>query len=172
MTTNPITRRRLIAAGAGAAAIAPALAIDQAGGTPARAASPMGGPLVTLALPTRIYDSRSPNTILGGNRLKSGQGLLVAVTTGLPEPAASVLMNCTVTQTIGSGWLTIIAFKLPHGSPAPETSNVNWTADDQTVANLVLAPVGDLNGVETICGGSGETHFIFDLLGYVPAPAL
>ena len=131
-----------------------------------------GGPLVTLPLPTRIYDSRRPNTILGGTRLKSGESLYVPVTTGLPGEAISVMLNCTITQTIGSGWLTIIPNESPGGTTAPETSNVNWTAADQTMANLVLVLVGDLDGVDVICGGSGETHFIFDLLGYVAATSM
>ncbi|MGI9644079.1 MAG: hypothetical protein ACR2O6_02060 [Ilumatobacteraceae bacterium] len=66
-----LTRRRLITVGAGAAALAP-VALS---GKPAAAFEPPSGPLITLPLPVRVYDSRDPGRIQGGNRMMSGESL-------------------------------------------------------------------------------------------------
>jgi hypothetical protein len=52
--------------------------------------------------------------------------------------------------------------------PVPITSNVNWSQDDQTLANLVLTTVGSEAGVDIFAGGSGRTHVVVDVQGYVP----
>ena len=61
------------------------------------------------------------------------------------------------------------ASDLKGDRPLPPTSNVNWSADGQTVANLVITAVGGENTLEVHAGGSGRTHFIVDVQAYVPA---
>ena len=53
--------------------------------------------------------------------------------------------------------------------PLPPTSNINWSTNGQTLANLVITPVGGENTLEVHAGGSGRTHFIVDVQGYVPS---
>ena len=79
-------------------------------------------------------------------------------------------LNCTVTDTEQSGYLVISASDLSGQLQRPQTSNVNWSTNGQTLANLVLTAVGGENTVSVYCGGIGRTHFIIDLQGYVPFP--
>jgi hypothetical protein len=74
----------------------------------------------------------------------------------------------TVTETEGAGFLRVFASDLSGEQPVPETSNVNWSANGLTLANLALTGVGGESGVEIFCGGAGRTHVIVDLQGYVP----
>jgi len=55
--------------------------------------------------------------------------------------------------------------------PLPVTSNVNWSTNGQTLANLAFVAIGDETYIEVHAGGAGSTHFIVDLQGYIPIPA-
>ena len=79
-------------------------------------------------------------------------------------------MNVTVTNTAGSGFLTVF----PADSTAsyvtpPTTSNLNWVKGE-TVANFALVePGSDPNqSVDVFNGGAGGglTDFIVDISGY------
>jgi hypothetical protein len=128
------------------------------------------GPTVVLDPPVRIYDSRNPvgsdppEKITSGERQLRGFGLFEAEEEPTGPSLAGAFINLTVTDTVGAGFLTV------HGylsDDAVLTSNVNWTADGQTIANSSLVPVGAENLIHVTCTG-GETHYIIDLLGYVP----
>ena len=170
--THPLSRRRVIGAGGTAAALAVALA-PQA--SPAQAQVPPGGrtgELITLVTPTRIFDSRLASPSIGGGKLAAGNAVAVTVSAGtLGGSSATVaFVNCTITDTEGSGYLTITASDLSGELPPPQTSNINWSTSGQTLANLVLTAVGGENAISVACGGNGRTHFIIDLQGYVPIP--
>ena len=164
------SRRTMLAAG-GSAALMP-LAL-RAGPAAARASrpAPVGGPLVTLRTPLRAYDSRTDTVLLGGDKIAADEAIIVTV--GVPDEErflVSVFLNVTVTETEGAGFLRVFATD-PSGTIAPpETSNVNWYGDGQTLANFVLSGVGPEFGVEIYCGGAGRTHLIVDVQGYVAFP--
>ncbi len=166
-----LTRRRALAAGAGAAAAAPALLAGRAraGAMPNRT-----GPVNVPNLPRRIFDSRT-DTLLGGQRLTAGES--VAINVGTAEGfdfSIGVFVNCTVTDTIGFGWLTLFGEDGSGEQPIPTTSNVNWSMNGQTLANLALCPVGSEHSIVVKCSGKpgAATHFILDVQGYVPVTAV
>jgi hypothetical protein len=81
---------------------------------------------------------------------------------GVPASGvAAVIMNVTVTNTTGSGYLVVY----PKGVARPIASNVNWTAG-QTVPNLVEVPLG-ADGKVTVYNSAGATDVVFDVAGYV-----
>lgn len=167
---NFLTRRRMLAAGAGAGAAVAAPALLGAGRAQAGAEAPANtGPVAVERLPRRIYDSRRPDSIMGGARLMSGESveIIAGSAEGFPFSYGAFL-NCTITDTIGSGWVTVFAADGSGLDPIPQTSNVNWSMPGQTLANLVLAPIGSEHSVVVKCLGSGATHFILDVQGYVP----
>ena len=163
------SRRRMIGVG-GAAALTPLVHSSAVAAVP-----PPGGrtgELITLVTPVRVFDSRIEPVSLGGGKIAAGSAV------GVPLSAATLdgsnvsvaFVNCTVTDTENAGYLLIHASDLTGEMPLPETSNVNWSESGQTLANLVLTAVGGENYISIYCGGTGRTHFIIDLLGYVPFP--
>jgi hypothetical protein len=163
------SRRRMIGAG-GAAVLSPLVLANSA----AAAAPPGGrtGQMITLVTPVRVFDSRVTPASLGGGKIAAGSAV------GVPLSAATLdgsnvsvaFVNCTVTDTENAGYLLIHPSDLTGEAPLPETSNINWSQSGQTLANLVLTAVGGENYISIYCGGSGRTHFIIDLQGYVPFP--
>jgi hypothetical protein len=80
---------------------------------------------------------------------------------GVPSAGVSaVLMNVTVTGPLSDGYLVI----WPHGLAEPAVSSINFVPG-QTVANLVLTPVGS-NGQVWLHNQSAGTHAIFDVVGW------
>jgi hypothetical protein len=156
------SRRAMVAAGGAAALVPVAIA------SVSRAAPPSGS-LITLLTPIRIYDSRSDAVPLGGAKLASGETVIVTVS--VPDETrflTAAFLNVTVTQTEGSGFLRVNGTDASGTQPIPATSNVNWSQNGQTLANLVLTTVGSEFGVDVFAGGGGRTHVIVDLQGYVP----
>ncbi len=158
------TRRHMIGAagtaGIGTLAMAPT----------ANAALPPTGPLITLRTPLRVFDSRVDKTLIGGAKLASGNDVIITLP-GFPEEtrlAISVFANVTVTGTEGSGYLVINGADSSGDLPFPQTSNVNWFGNGQTLANVVLTTVGSESGISVSARGGGRTHFIIDVQGYVP----
>lgn len=157
------SRRRVLVAG-GAAAVAAPLAPRSVA-----AATPTGGPLITLANPIRVFDSRETSSVLGGRKFQVGDQVAVTVSQAYDGGfALSVFANVTITETEGAGFLTIWRGDVSGMVDPPGTSNVNWTGPGQTLANLALTAVGFENSIEVMCGGAGRTHVIVDIQGYVP----
>jgi hypothetical protein len=75
-----------------------------------------------------------------------------------------VVLNVTLTQPKAGGYLTVY----PDGPPPPRTSNLDFTAG-QTVANLVIAPVGTDGKVDLTNYSTGTSEIIADLVGWVAA---
>jgi len=133
------------------------------------AAADSTGPLVVLTTPVRLYDSRTDAVPLGGAKLASGNSVIVtAAGFGASGFVVAAFINLTVTQTEGSGFLRVNGSDLSGERPVPKTSNVNWAATNQTLANLALTTVGGENGIEVFCGGNGRTHVVVDIMGYMP----
>ena len=116
----------------------------------------------TPLTPARILDTRLG---IGGISapLAPGATAQVQVTGqgGVPATGVStVVMNVTVTQPTGDGYLTVY----PTGSPQPNASNLNFTPG-KTVPNLVVVKLGT-NGRVSVFNSTGSTHVIFDVAGY------
>lgn len=165
------TRRKMLTSVGGAAALSP-IAL-RGGGATAAATVPPAGQLVTLRTPLRMYDSRIDTVLLGGDKIAPGDAIIVTMT--VPDDdrfLSSVFVNVTITETEGAGFLTVFGTDPSDTLPEPETSNINWSQDGQTLANLALSDVGPEFGVEIRCGGFGRTHVVVDLQGYVPFEAI
>ncbi len=162
--------RRLVLGASGAAAIAP-LAASMTAAPVAAVAPSVTGPLVVLRSPERLFDSRVEPPSLGGGKLATGSSVAVTVVTDLPanQIIAAAFLNCTITDTEGSGFLVIRPSDLSGEVPLPPTSNINWSTDGQILANLALTAIGGENAVEVHAAGKGgRTHFVIDLQGYLP----
>ncbi len=113
--------------------------------------------------PYRAYDSRlvdGPFTF-GTTRLVS---LVVAAGT-IPAGSVGVLLNVTATNTISGGYVQVYSGSL---ATAPETSNLNWYTDGQTVANSVTSAVSGDRKVKVTTGGppNSGTDVIIDVFGF------
>jgi hypothetical protein len=165
------SRRHLLGAG-GALAFSPLFGPMPLAGAaaPALPTQTPPGPLSAYMPPIRVFDSRQNVSPMNGAKLKPGESVAVTVPAdfGNGTIAVAVLLNCTVTQTEVSGYLVIRGSDLSGERPLPATSNINWTAPNQTVANLTFTDVGGENAIEVHNGGPGATHFIIDVQGFVP----
>jgi hypothetical protein len=159
------TRRRMLTAGAATAVTLP-LVSSRAG------AATLGGPVVTLGSPIRVFDSRQLVAPLNGSKLAAGDAVAVTVSGAFQaEQAVAVFANVTVTATEGAGFLTVVPEDLSGEQPLPDTSNINWSTPNVTRANLVLVQVGGENAIAVHCRGAGRTHLIVDIQGYIPFTA-
>jgi hypothetical protein len=95
---------------------------------------------------------------------------VAAVSDGTHSPSA-VYINITVTDTLGGGYIVVRPSDPTGEKPLPPTSNVNWSTNGQTLANLAFVAIGDETYIEVHAGGAGSTHVIVDLQGYIPIPA-
>jgi len=113
--------------------------------------------------PQRAYDSRD-----GDGKLLSGEVRTISLANVLTQVPGSALVNLTIDQTEGSGHLTAWTPVGEDGSPPPNTSNLNWTTDGQTVANLAVVKLGGehFDAFAVRAGGPGRTHLIVDVVGY------
>jgi hypothetical protein len=103
----------------------------------------------------RLYDSRTT-----GGRLSSGQTRVISL--GIPTvPIRAWLLNLTITETAGTGYLQLYSNAMP--SP-PQTSSVNWFTSNQNAANSVMTAADSIGNVRVTAGGGGSTQFIVDLL--------
>ena len=123
--------------------------------------------LVSLT-PARLADTRPGEPTVDG--LFAGEGvrargstleLVVTGRGGVDDDAAAVALNVTVTDPMGSGFVTVY----PCGETRPLASNVNFTAG-AVVPNAVIAKIGDDGKVCLFV--SNETHLVVDVNGYFP----
>lgn len=158
-----VSRRRVILSGGAAAAAVPFVASSRV------VAAPTPG-LVTLRAPVRVFDSRDPSSVLGGDKLRSGESVAITVSGAYESDdlATAVFANITVTATEGWGYLVVRPEDLSGEQPWPSTSNVNWSSSGLTLANLTFSGVGGEHAIEVRCDGGGSTHVICDIQGYVP----
>lgn len=118
--------------------------------------------------PKRILDTRAsePSPTGAPKGFVSGDGSIdVSVTDvgGVPaKDVYAVVLNVTLTESAGPGFVTAY----PKGVARPTASNMNVSGAGQTVANLVIVPVGDDGEVTLYIGGPGGGHLIADVFGY------
>src|SRR4051794_22474552 len=127
-----------------------------------------GAGYVSLDAPARILDTRPGGVTADGQFAGGGirdfgstLQLVVAGRVGVPADAASVVLNVTVTETTGAGFIT--AF--PCGGGRPTASNLNYLAG-QNIPNLVISKIG-VGGMVCLFNGAA-THLIVDVAGYFP----
>jgi hypothetical protein len=166
------SRRQVMTAAAPVGAMGLVGAATLAGAPAAGAQAPPGGvsgePLIILRDPMRLADTRTNFLGRPPGKLQAGQSLGVTVTSLDGSLVVAAYLNLTITQTVGAGYLVVRGSDLSGERPLPLTSNINWSADGLTLANLVLTTVGGENGVEVHAEGSGPTDVVVDLQAYVP----
>jgi hypothetical protein len=118
--------------------------------------------------PARLLDSRLESVTIDG--LSNGIGvrpagsvteLQVTGRAGVPADAAAVVLNVTVDDAGGDGFLTVF----PCGSPRPNASNVNYY-EGETIPNAVVAKVGV--GGKVCIYTFAATDMLVDVNGYFP----
>lgn len=107
--------------------------------------------------PQRILDTRADGTALpaGGTR-----ALTVTGVGGVPAEASAVVLNVTATRSAAAGYVTV----WPGATPQPVASNLNMSRADQTIANLVIVPVG-ADGTVSLFSDNG-TDLVVDVTGW------
>ena len=124
-----------------------------------------GGTFVALA-PTRVLDTRTGVGVPHAIGPHQSASLTVAGLGGLPAvtaaaTAAAVVLNLTVTQPGGAGYLTAY----PDGLTRPTVSSLNFVKG-QTVPNLATVGVSASGAIRLYNGSSGTVHVVADLAGY------
>ncbi|MEO6570832.1 MAG: DUF1501 domain-containing protein, partial [Ilumatobacteraceae bacterium] len=124
-----------------------------------------GGDQFTPVTPARLFDTRTGTGIRPGKLAHlSAVELQVAGNAGVPPTGATaVVMNLTVTEPAGPGYLRLT----PTGDAVTETSNVNFFSGD-TVPNLTICKLG-ADGKITLDAAGPAAHAIGDVFGYFGA---
>lgn len=137
------------------------LVVDVTGWFAADASSPPGE--LAVQTPYRLLDTRIG---LGQTSmaLASGRSMAIDVAgkAGVPSGARAVLLNATVTNTAGGGYLVLYA----DGMNRPESSDLNF-ADGQTVANLAAVPIGTNGRIVVYQAGAVQTDVVLDVVGWM-----
>lgn len=114
--------------------------------------------------PIRVLDTRK-GTGTGGSTAAVAAGgtlrLRISGANGLPAHVSAVALNLTVAGPTSGGYVTAY----PSGGSRPTTSSLNFSAG-QTVANLVVTPVGPDGTIEFYNGSGGTIALIADVNGY------
>src|SRR5215218_5514592 len=123
---------------------------------------------VSLQAPARILDTRSDGSTVDGQFAGTGirpfgstLNLPTAGRAGVPGDAVAVVLNVTVTEAQGDGFITVF----PCAGNRPTASNLNYVVGT-TRPNMVIAKIGAAGAVCLFNGGA--THLIVDVTGYFP----
>jgi hypothetical protein len=115
--------------------------------------------------PVRVCDTRAGSgKPFAGQPLGQGGELTISFlgNGGVPTTGASaVVFNLTMATCTADGWLTAY----PAGESLPDTSNLNFAANQSPKANLVTVKLGTGGGVK-INNARGTTNVIVDLFGF------
>jgi len=115
-----------------------------------------GGGLTLLPTPVRAYDTRD-----GAGPFQGDDTRTLSLSSALPIGAAGALLNVTIADTVGSGHVQV--YSAAEGSP-PATSNLNWFAGGQVVANSVTTAVDASRQIKITLHG-GTASVIVDVFG-------
>ena len=129
-----------------------------------------GGPGVGgfkgLTTPARLMDTRKATGASGPVRAGHSVSLpILGHGTVPPHGVGAVVLNVTVTQPTGPGFLTVS----PDGVLRPGTSNLNFSASE-TVPNLVIVAVGPDGKVDFYNGSAGTVQILADVSGWFATP--
>jgi hypothetical protein len=112
----------------------------------------------SMALSRSVDASASVGATPAGSTVE----LAVGGRAGVPSDAIAAVLNITVTNPTGAGYVTV----WPCGEPQPTASNLNYTANE-TIPNLVISKLGASGKV---CIYSRQTtDLIADVAGFFPA---
>jgi len=134
--------------------------VDAAGVMPSSTFQPLSSPQRLLETRAGEPTSDGQQQGIGMRSVGTSTRVQVAGRAGVPDTAAAVILNVTVTQPNGSGFTTVF----PMGASRPTASNLNYVAGD-TIPNAVVARIG--------AGGSiclftqTAAHYIIDVAGYL-----
>ena len=127
-----------------------------------------GAAFVPLPEPTRLLDTRQLD---GALTLDAGKPL--ALPLSQDSALTAWVFNTTVTDTTGSGFLSVYPYNPDQPSAVPTTSTLNYTKGE-TVPNLTIAAPGTVadsnysgsfdNGYYV--GGTGTAQFVLDAFGF------
>ncbi len=154
--------RRIAAMSAVAGMLLGLLAVTPWSAAPAEAAPSAASRLVSVA-PDRLVDTR---TGIGATlrKVTAGTSILVPITGKVPTNATAVVLNVTVVDPDGHGFITAYS-----GGTRPPTSNANVDEIGEIAANLVIVPLTTPGDARIYAHTT--THLVVDLLGwFVPAP--
>ncbi|MGD9998643.1 MAG: PKD domain-containing protein, partial [Ilumatobacteraceae bacterium] len=119
-----------------------------------------------LAAPSRILDTRADGQTVdalyaatGIRPLGSTLDLPVVGRAGVPADATAVVLNVTVTEGQGPGFITVF----PCGEPQPTASSLNYVAG-KNIPNLVISKIGA--GGAVCFFNSAATHLVVDVAGF------
>jgi hypothetical protein len=114
--------------------------------------------------PARVLDTRiGVGAPVGPVAARDTVHLAVAGVGGVPATGVSaVVLTVTATAPTAPGFLTAYA---NTAAARPTVSNLNFTPG-QTVANLVVVPIGSDGKVALYNGSGGTTHLVADVSGY------
>jgi hypothetical protein len=126
---------------------------------------PATTPVVGLT-PARLLDTRNGKGRPGTAKVPAGGVIQLQVggEEGIPAGARSAVLNVTVTEPDGPGFVTVY----PCGSQAPTASNLNYVSG-QTVANAVVSKLDDNGAVCLVT--KLAAHLVVDVDGYALASA-
>lgn len=116
-----------------------------------------------LLVPCRRLDTRQAGQ---GPALSSGvpRTVLLHGSCGVPDTARAVVVNVTVTQPSGSGYLT--AFQGDFLIP-PAVSTVNFAMGRTRTNNAIVSLAADGTlALQPLVGGGGTVHVVIDVFGY------
>ena len=125
-----------------------------------------GGGAISAIVPARLLDSRGTGTTIDG--VGQGAGVQAANSTvevqvigraGVPSNATAAVLNITVTEAQGAGFVTV----WPCGSPRPNASSLNFV-QGSTVPNGVISKIGQDGKVCIFV--SNSTQVLADVAGY------
>ena len=160
-------RRRFLAGGAIVAAAAATTAVGVSLVQPAGAVI-VGTTFFPLPVPKRIFDSRSSAPLLppAAKNKVTGQVNNIATTvnaSGVPASGvAGVMVSLTVTNTSPVPGSFLAIFK--NGVVWPQTSNMNWWGEGQTLAVTTFSAVDSSSRLALY--SSSSTDVIIDVLGW------
>jgi len=122
-------------------------------------------------VPARLLDTRADGGTVDGGFVAGGlraagsvTELVVAGRGGVAADASTAVLNVTVTDASGAGYVTVF----PCGSERPLASSLNFVTGS-TVANGVVARIGASGRVCLFV--SESTHLVVDVTGFFPAGA-
>jgi hypothetical protein len=108
----------------------------------------------------RKLDTRAAGALHG--KFVPGRTRTLSLGPQVPAGSVAALVNLTVTNTVGVGFLNLY----PAGTPRPGTSNINWSGSGQSLANSATVAVSASSAINIFCNGFGNADVVVDLVGF------
>lgn len=114
--------------------------------------------------PRRVFDTRAG----GGAPVGPGGQVAFTIADAVPDGTTAVAYNLTATGQTASGAAALV----PSGSTvgAAQTSVINWSGPQQTIANGFLVKVPATRELVIKLNSTGSSHFVVDVTGYFIGP--